>query len=118
MSAHPFASSFTGAMCDSHSTGFDAGSLSNLPRSPVDGPYAPVVRAARTAALRRRRRRTVREMNAARTNKSKMRVTVACVSPGYNSATAEGFSNRKRCILRMECKAVSVSMGNEGENGT
>jgi len=60
----------------------------------------------------------VREMNAARTNKSKIRVTFACVSLGVHSATAEGFSIQKRHILCMECKAVSASVGNEGVNGT
>lgn len=89
MSAHPFESSLTGATCDSHSTGFDAGSLSNLPRSPFDGPYAPVVRAARTVALRRRRRRTVRETNAARTNKSKIRVTY-CLRQSWGTLSHSG----------------------------
>src|SRR5712691_549966 len=110
--SHPFASSLTGAICD---PGFDAESLSNLPRSLVDGPYASVIRAAKTVALRRRRRCTVREMNAARTNKSKIRVTFACVSPGVHSATVwrRGFlfSNRKIYILSL------WAVGNQG-NGT
>ena len=103
-------------MCDSHSTGFDAGSLSNLPRSPFDGPYAPVVKAARTVALRRRRRRTVRETNAARTNKSKIRVTYCLRQPGGTlSHSGGGFKPEKMYTVHgMEgCVSLCRKRGSE-----
>ena len=74
MPAHPLASSSRGVMRASHITGFDPGCLSNLPRNPVDGPYAPVPSAV--IATARRRRRTERETNAPMTSKNRIRVTL------------------------------------------
>jgi hypothetical protein len=116
--AKPFPPSYE-EMKDSHSTGFDPGAPSCLPRCTVDGLYDPEARAATKAALRWRRRRTERVTSTPRIVTNKARITVVCIRlRKCTQTTVEGGTDRKRCTLRNGMQRC-VSLGGERErNGT